>query len=398
MLHKQLTELNASKPYDYGNKLGVLFGALLFEVAVGLLTGGAAAATSKGVEGTKLLADFPRLQSLAKRIAAASLVRAGVEFGTKIAKGARVVLERVKELVRRVRKLLPDLTNDTKIGRRLDDFDELDALTALADHKAIARKLDEVELEQTKLDLALEQDDPDLERVGRLAEHPVMLGGERHWLRVYREADGGHSLRLCSRCDPMLDAISDAMPGTSGPRQTQLQGLHDEVSALKNQLDNRRITRQDLEETMARFERELTDLEVGVKTPAHGSSLTADFQANIYRRVEAGDLTDADKLMAADGTLLEPHPSDHSMPKPTQAQILNDREHLIYGWNRNGRAVNIYLRDGMIVVTQHGNNHRIITAYGGAYSKSGKPLTLDRWRGQLEPGEVYHILRRSDAR
>ncbi|KIG15598.1 hypothetical protein DB30_05472 [Enhygromyxa salina] len=81
------------------------------------------------------------------------------------------MLERVDDVLRRVRKLLPDLTNDAKIGRRLDDFDELDAdmIAALADHKAITRKLDEVEFEQTKLELALEQDDPDLDRVERLA-------------------------------------------------------------------------------------------------------------------------------------------------------------------------------------------------------------------------------------
>ena len=169
MLHKQLTALNTSKPYRYGEKLGVLFGMLVFEIAVGVLTGGAGAAAMKGLDGAELLSKFPRLERLAKRIASTSLVRAGVRAGSKLVDGATAVIQRVDELVARVRKLLPDLTSNAKIGRQLDEFADADMLAALATKKELTRKLDALELEHTKLELALDQPEPDVDQVERLA-------------------------------------------------------------------------------------------------------------------------------------------------------------------------------------------------------------------------------------
>ncbi|MFO7565494.1 MAG: DUF4157 domain-containing protein [Enhygromyxa sp.] len=170
MLHKQLAALNASKPYDYGKKLGVLFGMLVFEIAVGVLTGGVGSAALKGLDGAKLLSKFPRLKRLAQRIASTSLIRAGVKAGSRLAEGAMAVVERVQKLVGRVRKLLPDLTSNAKLGRQLGEFAEADMLAALATKKELTRKLDELELTQTKLELALDQPEPDYDQVQRLAK------------------------------------------------------------------------------------------------------------------------------------------------------------------------------------------------------------------------------------
>lgn len=169
MLYKQLTELNASQPYDYGEKLGTLFGMVVFEVALALFTGGVGAAAVRSLKGAQLLAKFPRLQRLAKKIASTSLVRAGAVIGSKIGEAAIATLERVRKLIAGVRKSLPDLSSNAKIGRQLDELAEAEILEALAAEKELIRKLDELEMEQAKLELALEQPEPDYDQVERLA-------------------------------------------------------------------------------------------------------------------------------------------------------------------------------------------------------------------------------------
>ncbi|NJK31178.1 MAG: DUF4157 domain-containing protein [Deltaproteobacteria bacterium] len=117
VLHKQLTELNASKPYDYGEKLGILFGMVVLEVAIGFFLTGGATIALKGLKGIELLERFPRLTKLARRIAASGLARGGLAIGGKIREAAGKALSRADDAVRRARKLLPHWADDAAAER-----------------------------------------------------------------------------------------------------------------------------------------------------------------------------------------------------------------------------------------------------------------------------------------
>lgn len=161
MLHKQLTELNASDPQAYGEKLGKAFGMLIFEVVLGIVTAGAGLVL-KGLKAGKVLAKFPRLVKLAKRIGTSGVVRAGIKVGGKITDIAGDVVQKARAIAKRARQLLPDLTSNAKATRKLDEFEAFDL--SIADQKKISAKLDELDLNDQKLEFALEQaaERPDL--------------------------------------------------------------------------------------------------------------------------------------------------------------------------------------------------------------------------------------------
>lgn len=130
------------------------------------------------------------------------------------------------------------------------------------------------------------------------------------------------------------------------------------------------------------------------------SALPKQFYDNIYRKVTPAELKDADKFVRADGKVLDGHPTKHSMPKTKQAEILNNWDRMFTGVNENGRPVDIFYKDGMVVITQAGDKSKVITAYGGMYSNDKKPLPISKWTDprKWDDGVFYWSFKRSKDR
>jgi hypothetical protein len=126
-------------------------------------------------------------------------------------------------------------------------------------------------------------------------------------------------------------------------------------------------------------------------TPGKSASLphTTQLSGYLYSRIDPDDIVDA------------LHASHHSMPKSLQATILNDWDRFIRGINYNGKEVDIFLKDGRVVITEAGNKTRVITAYGREFSKPPhKPIEPMRWHFRnWDDGEFYFSpIRRNNQR
>jgi hypothetical protein len=56
--------------------------------------------------------------------------------------------------------------------------------------------------------------------------------------------------------------------------------------------------------------------------------------------------------------------SGHRVKPEVQAEIMNNPERIFSGKNKNGRYVDIYYKNGSVVITEQGNKGSVITAYG----------------------------------
>src|SRR5262249_33464369 len=120
------------------------------------------------------------------------------------------------------------------------------------------------------------------------------------------------------------------------------------------------------------------------------------FFQNAYRKITRDELEPAPTIRGKDGQLVEAHPNKHSMPKDVQLDILNNWDQMWTGMSENGRPVDIYYKDGRVVVTQQGNKNQIVTAYGEGY---GGRVDPSRWsRENWKKGEVYASFRRNKQR
>lgn len=125
-----------------------------------------------------------------------------------------------------------------------------------------------------------------------VAERPVTINGEPHFLRIYREADGTHTLRLCTECDPILDAIAEAFPSASSAERDVLRDLRERAEDLQNDLDQGVVERPEFDELLAGIEQELGALGVHVDAPAGDFHFAMDAQ----RAVAAGHLDEGGNL------------------------------------------------------------------------------------------------------
>jgi hypothetical protein len=84
------------------------------------------------------------------------------------------------------------------------------------------------------------------------------------------------------------------------------------------------------------------------------------------------------------------------MSKDQIAEIINNAERKFVGINENGRAVNIFVKEGDVVITEAEDVTRIITAYGkssinklpGGKVVPGKPVDPEKWANKLGYHEV----------
>jgi RHS repeat-associated protein len=119
-------------------------------------------------------------------------------------------------------------------------------------------------------------------------------------------------------------------------------------------------------------------------------AMPSDFYDNMYRQVAPSDLAPApDFIHPVTGDVLTAHPNAHSVPKATQADVVNNWEHYFTGVNYNGRPVDAFWKDEMVVITAAGHKTQVITAYGKGIKGSG-PVKLSRWRPEgWKPGERF---------
>ena len=61
------------------------------------------------------------------------------------------------------------------------------------------------------------------------------------------------------------------------------------------------------------------------------------------------------------------------------AEIINSAERKFIGINENGRRVNIFYKDGNVIITEGDNVTRIITGYGPGAGKPSAPANINTW-------------------
>jgi len=123
------------------------------------------------------------------------------------------------------------------------------------------------------------------------------------------------------------------------------------------------------------------DLSIKSKPPKKTVSLehTKELTNHLYTRIKANEIVDV------------LHASHHSMPKAKQADILNEWTQFIRATNYNGKEVDIFLKDGYVVITEAGDKTRVITSYGNEFSNNGKSVDSRRWSfSRWEDGESYY--------
>lgn len=69
----------------------------------------------------------------------------------------------------------------------------------------------------------------------------------------------------------------------------------------------------------------------------------------------------------------------HNVSKKDVISILNDPDRVFSGINRNGNSVDIYWKNGSVVITDAGNKNSVISAYGRIDPAQCKAIDVDRW-------------------
>jgi hypothetical protein len=66
-------------------------------------------------------------------------------------------------------------------------------------------------------------------------------------------------------------------------------------------------------------------------------------------------------ISPVNGKILCAHPNAHSVPKKIQLDTVNNWDRMITGINENGRPVDIFWKNDLVVVTHHGDKTARIT-------------------------------------
>lgn len=82
--------------------------------------------------------------------------------------------------------------------------------------------------------------------------------------------------------------------------------------------------------------------------------------------------------------------SKHGVSNQVQADILNKPDRIFSGKNKNGREVDIYYKDGSVVITEAGNKRSVITSYGKVDAKAKTPTAVDpsKWANDANYVEI----------
>lgn len=99
---------------------------------------------------------------------------------------------------------------------------------------------------------------------------------------------------------------------------------------------------------------------------------------NFRRKVEPENIKGA---QPAEGSGTAGHAkSKHGFSKEAQAEILNTPEKVFSGkYEKTGREVDIYYKNGDVVITEAGKKDSVITAYGKSNKGGGTAVNPDKW-------------------
>ncbi|MDE1464978.1 RHS repeat-associated core domain-containing protein [Spartinivicinus poritis] len=100
--------------------------------------------------------------------------------------------------------------------------------------------------------------------------------------------------------------------------------------------------------------------------------------SHVFEKVTKDDVYDFDMPGRTKGHAASKH--NVNIKNPKVLDILNEPENVYTGKNKNGNYVDIYHKNGSVVITDAGNKRSIITAYGKVEGgKRAKPVRVDQW-------------------
>lgn len=106
---------------------------------------------------------------------------------------------------------------------------------------------------------------------------------------------------------------------------------------------------------------------------------------NYHRQIKPSEIKGARPVAA--GLPAGHSESKHGVKVEVQADILNKPDRIFSGINDNGRFVDIYYKNGSVVITEFGEKERVITAYGLIDKRKANPKPVKV--GQFENNPRY---------
>jgi hypothetical protein len=253
-------------------------------------------------------------------------------------------------------KTVPGLTDKT-LGVRL-----LERLKQLRKRPETARALGAVGEAEAK---AVVRAGEAIAKEAKTAETLVIVGG--HEVKATRS---GH-LVICTDCAWLRDRFAKEIADNpsflarleASETKTAANALDDaakqEVAALARDLEQARRARI-----------------VAEGGPGALEALSEARKTNLRKKVSPGELEGAPPV-AGSGTAGHAR-SKHGVGAEQQANILNEPERMFSGVNENGREVDIFYKDGSVVITEAGRKESVITSYGRV-SKTPSAVDPTKW-------------------
>ncbi|EDX77567.1 hypothetical protein MC7420_2891 [Coleofasciculus chthonoplastes PCC 7420] len=195
-----------------------------------------------------------------------------------------------------------------------------------------------------------------------------------------QKAADGHEIKVledgrvvrCSDCGEIRTQYANEL---ADPKNSHLKSQLDEVEAIPDP-DLKAKQAAELEQELANIRRRTAQIEESRKR----------FD-NFREPVDPKDIKGAQPVEGS-GTAGHAR-SKHGVSNQTQAEILNNPERIFSGRNKNGREVDIYYKDGSIVITEAGRKNSVITAYGSVSSKgNATPVDPQKWAGDSSYVEI----------
>ncbi len=196
------------------------------------------------------------------------------------------------------------------------------------------------------------------------------------------KAHDGHDIKVLQdgrivRCSDCATVRTEYAAELADPKNRAIRDQLDSIESDPSLSPAEKIKlATDLEQQLANVRRQTTQL----------AESNRRFE-NFRRSVDPKDIKGAP---AVEGGGTTGHArSKHGVSTSEQATILNNPEIIFSGRNKNGRDVDIYYKDGSVVITVAGDKTSVITSYGAIAKKGGSsPLTPDKWAGDPSYVEV----------
>lgn len=206
-------------------------------------------------------------------------------------------------------------------------------------------------------------------------EIPVQIGKEPHSLKVVN-IGGKKQIWICSdHCGGITGKIKKVREEVPEALQKELDAINEEALALEKRINDGTIPADQIPNETKKLAdklREVSGRNPGVKVltefegPLTREELLSwakksENQSNYRRTVDPKDIRGAKPGEAAKPGHSR---SKHAVTPEVTADIVNNPDKVFTGINKNGNHVDIYYKDGSIVVTPSGQKNVEITTYG----------------------------------